>query len=597
MMRGITIFFGWALLGLAWADAQRPMLFFDRERFLSLTGAERATEPYQTQYRPTEPFVSGSIAFNAIYPSTLYFDNWAADFADDNDVELAINENENLDMEHIGGSIYAMGFEFDDATGGREDSHFSISLLNETHIVGSVTFTSESLVGHKFLGLLSAKPFNKLQLREQTGANENEFIGAVYVSPRTPHRGWNKLAAGSGIAVSRFGSAVALDAGHALVSAVMQGQAGLVGKVFSYRRDDSGRWQQTPSLNPFSEASESFGQALSINGLSALVGASRQNVTGNDADRPTGSSFVFKRDEQSWRLHQKLIADDVVPGDYFGYAVSLGADLALVGAPLTDSGAKDTGAVHVFRLDADQQWQQSAKLIADDAQAGDLFGSAIALSSSTAVVGAYGDDDQGLSAGAAYIFELRSGSWIQVAKLVAPHGKAGDELARRVALDEHTVALGAHRTDLNGADSGAVLIYQRSSAGNWQHAARLTAEDSAANDLFGLSIALDGDQLLVGAANDDDYGSASGAAYLFSRDLNGSWQQVDKFSAFDGVAADRFGQSVALDRGLGLISAPFDGDDRGSIGSVYVLDSVARQSASRTPSIQPIAVREPSDAQ
>jgi hypothetical protein len=151
-----------------------------------------------------------------------------------------------------------------------------------------------------------------------------------------------------------------------------------------------------------------FGTTVALNANTALIGAA------GSIDN-TGSAFIFERHGTTWRQQARLTASDGQPGDTFGGAVALSADTALVGAGFANG---NRGAVYVFtRLG--QHWQPQARLTASDGASGDWFGHAVALSGNTALVGAWYAD--GL-AGVVYVFARAAGRWTPQAKLTAGAG-------------------------------------------------------------------------------------------------------------------------------------------------------------------------------
>jgi hypothetical protein len=246
----------------------------------------------------------------------------------------------------------------------------------------------------------------------------------------------------------------------------------------------------------------------------------------------------------------KLLAADGAAGDKFGFSVGLSGDAAIVGAHGNDDKGADAGAAYVFER-TDSGWIQAAKLTADDGAAGDALGWAVAVSGNYAIAGAYGDDDKGADAGAAYVFERTDSGWIQAAKLTAGDGAAGDRFGYSVALSGNCAIVGAYTDDDKGVDSGAAYIFERS-AGIWVQRAKLTAADGAADDRFGAAVTLSGDVALVGAPNDDDKGYNSGAAYVFERTPNG-WVQRAKLTASDGGTTYYFGTSVGLSGATAIV--------------------------------------------
>ena len=137
-------------------------------------------------------------------------------------------------------------------------------------------------------------------------------------------------------------------------------------------------------------------------------------------------------------------------------------------------------------------------------------------SGDTAVVGAFLDNSPLPDAGSAYIFVRTGGVWTQQAKLTASDAAAGDRFGTSVAVSGDTAVVGAYFDDDAGSSSGSAYAFVRT-GGVWMQQAKLTASDAAANDQFGYSVALSGDTAVVGAYQDDDAGSNSGSAYVFVR--------------------------------------------------------------------------------
>lgn len=165
-----------------------PVLFTDRERFMAATDATAASAPYTSVSQPPEPFASGDILFDAVAPSSLLFAEWPADFPGDNDIELALNGKEDLDILIAEGSAYALGIDFDDASGGSTPSTFRVRLMAGSEQLGCYQFGTERAAGQDYIGVWSPEPFDRLEIRETATANENEFFGTVSIS-QTPFTG------------------------------------------------------------------------------------------------------------------------------------------------------------------------------------------------------------------------------------------------------------------------------------------------------------------------------------------------------------------------------------------------------------------------
>ena len=149
--------------------------------------------------------------------------------------------------------------------------------------------------------------------------------------------------------------------------------------------------------------------------------------------------------------------------------------------------------------------EQEAKLLAADGEAFDVFGLPVALDGDTVVIGAYGDDDNGSNSGSAYVFTRTGGVWTEHAKLRASDGAMLDVFGASVALDGDTAVIGAREDDDNGLQSGSAYVFTRS-GGVWTEQAKLLAADGAAGDIFGEDVALNGDTAVISATQDDDNG-------------------------------------------------------------------------------------------
>jgi hypothetical protein len=208
-----------------------------------------------------------------------------------------------------------------------------------------------------------------------------------------------------------------------------------------------------------------------------------------------------------------------------------------------------------------------AKVIPADGAAENNFGNCVAVSGDTMVVGAWRDDDLGDSSGSAYVFVRNGGVWVQQQKLTAPapEGAPGDSFGVSVAVDGNTVVVGADHATVGGNRTGAAYVFVRS-GGAWLFQQRLTAGDAALGDLFGRSVAISGNTVVVGAPGE---GAAAGAAYIFVRDGT-VWTQQKKLMADDRAANDMFGGAVAISGDTVAVGADVDNGAFPDSGSVYV---------------------------
>jgi hypothetical protein len=312
-----------------------------------------------------------------------------------------------------------------------------------------------------------------------------------------------------------------------------------------------------------------FGSTVAMAGDAVLVGAPQDTVpNGEDA----GSAYLFARTAEGWRQQAKLTADDPGTRDYFGAAVAVAGDTALIGAPQDDAPNEgDAGAVYVFGR-SDDAWAQRQRLAADDGRTRDSFGAAVAMAGDTAVVGAPRDDVGGREdAGSAYVFERSADGWGQVAKLTADDGWTRDQFGSVVAVEGDRTLIGAPGdTVQSGDEAGSAYVFERTDE-VWREEAKLTADDPRARDSFGSAVAMAGDTVLIGAPGDDVPNQEdAGAAYLFGPSGN-LWIQQARLTADDASPRDAFGSAVTLTDAAAVIGAP--GDDASNwedAGSAYV---------------------------
>lgn len=203
------------------------------------------------------------------------------------------------------------------------------------------------------------------------------------------------------------------------------------------------------------------------------------------------------------------------------------------------------------------------------------FGHALDGIGDRALIGAIGDGELGANAGAAHVFE-RDGSdaaWLEGAKLLASDGEAGDEFGFHVALDSDRALIGAHGWDGAGViDAGAAYIFERQLDGSWLEVARLESPVPAPFAHLGWSVDLEGDRALVGAVSDSGAGVFAGAAHVFERQGDGSWLHITALTDPDAAFGDSLGHTVTLEGDIAFAGALLDDDAGDSAGAVHVFE-------------------------
>jgi hypothetical protein len=264
----------------------------------------------------------------------------------------------------------------------------------------------------------------------------------------------------------------------------------------------------------------------------------------------------------------KLYAGDGETEDIFGQSVTISGDYAAIGASQDDNDfGVDAGAVYLFARSEDD-WIFQEKIMAADGAKNDIFGSTLHLDGEYLAVGAPWDDDLGTESGAAYVFKREGSHWIQQAKLVPSDGGSDNRFGISVAICGDYIIVGAFFDNDFGNRSGSAYIFHRNGT-SWTEQAILKASDGAEGDWFGVGVSLDGDFAAVGSRYDDnENGTDAGAVYIFEREGT-VWNQRQKLIASDGAEGDLF-QTVEIN-GVHLIVGARQDDDLGSnSGSIYV---------------------------
>ncbi|MGB0581083.1 MAG: family 16 glycoside hydrolase, partial [Limisphaerales bacterium] len=243
----------------------------------------------------------------------------------------------------------------------------------------------------------------------------------------------------------------------------------------------------------------------------------------------------------------------------------------------------------------------NAYLKADNTGALDTFGTVVAISGNTAVVGAPGEDSAATNvngdgadntaseAGAAYVYVKTGDVWTFQAYLKPRNAEAGDMFGSSVAISGDLIVVGApmedsratgvngNRSDNSEVASGAAYVFNRSGT-SWRQRAYLKASNTEGGDLFGSSVAIAGNTIVVGAPNEDssdntidgnqleNTASAAGAAYVFTRN-SGVWSQQAYLKADNIESNDRFGSAVAVDGDTVVVSSLLEDSASTGVGA------------------------------
>ncbi len=451
--------------------------------------------------------------------------------------------------------------------------------------------------------------------------------GSVYIFQRVESR-WSLMQKLIPDQVCNFGTSVALS-GDSFGSALIVGAPGYQssrGRAMVYRLLSEG-WTQEAVLFPTDSSSLSysssyplqFGESVAIDGDSVLVGAPLYH-------QEKGGAYVFSKTGGVWV--QDHVAIGVYADGHFGSAVALSENHVVIGSP--DSyiskyingnwyNYPNSGSVHVYRrVDGNlvstpsvegaytfQQLGQSVAIsgttavvgcgansgdrayvyslsisggvsgvsqLVDDDAGTNLFGCSVAVDGDTIVIGARAGNASGVNgAGCAYVFTYNGSNWIKEQVVHSANAEFTDQFGYAVAISGDTLLAGSPYNGSTPSSAKGVDIFTRS-AGAWTLEQNLDAVDTpSAYDVFGQSVAISGDTTVIGAYGDDTpAGPSAGSAYVFAK-TDGVWSQQGRLVATDGMPADAFGYSVAIDGDTVAVGAyQDDAVATWNAGSVYV---------------------------
>jgi nucleoside-specific outer membrane channel protein Tsx len=331
-----------------------------------------------------------------------------------------------------------------------------------------------------------------------------------------------------------FGQAVAISGTTAVMGAV---GAAPDGRAYVFTETAAG-WKQTAELKG-SDTAEHFGVSTAISGTTVVVGALGNGT--NDA----GRAYVFTKTASGWKQVAKLKGSDTMAADSFGRSVAVSGTTVVVGAY---GHAQDTGRAYVFTKTA-AGWKQAAELKGSDS-VGDYFGFSVAISGTTAVVGAwhYGTGED-YDAGRAYVFTKATAGWKQVAELKGSDTVGDDQFGGSVAISGTTAVVGEYQQQPT-SQAGRAYVFTKTAAG-WRQAAELKGSDTIVRDGFGYSVAISGTTAVVAAPG---HASGSGRVYVFTK-VGTDWRQVAELKDSRIFGDDSFGISVAIAGTTALVGA------------------------------------------
>ncbi|MFN3454356.1 MAG: FG-GAP repeat protein, partial [Pseudobdellovibrio sp.] len=388
------------------------------------------------------------------------------------------------------------------------------------------------------------------------------------------------------------------------------------GAVYIYKRNGH-QWEQEAYIKPSNaDANDFFGSQVSlyenILAVSSLGEDSNQTTitngsaaSSNNLKADSGAVYLFSRTGNFWSQVAYIKSVNANADDKFGTSLSLNKNILAVGAigedsnqtvitngvaASADNSQVDSGAVYLYQ-EIGGNWMQQAFIKAENTEAGDNFGSSIDLGSNTLVVSSIKEDSNqtvitngptgssnnaAMDSGAVYVYQFDGKVWAQEAYIKPSNIDTSDQFGVSISLYNDLLAVGAKGEDSNEtliasgtvssvdnskSDSGAVYIFKRTGS-TWEQDAYIKANNSDVSDLFGSSVSLFENTLVVGAPGEDsnqttisnnatssfdNTNSDSGAVYVYKRsDEDGSWKQQAYIKAINSGVDDHFGSKIKI---------------------------------------------------
>ena len=458
--------------------------------------------------------------------------------------------------------------------------NFGVPTFGKSHFLANLQSYFGSDTAHVRYNNLSNDNVDVRVEEEQSKDAEinhaNEIVG--YMLIKQANFDESKLTPIEGTETHDFGRSVDIENDLMVIGAPSSVGSGSIGNgsVHIYERNFNGYWmfKKKLTVSITDVPNGGFGYSVAISGDAIAVGA-----------HPTGAAFVFHKNHggnNNWGLAKRIVAPDIQPSDQFAISVDIAGDVIVVGSQNDDDQGNNSGSAYIFQRNqgGSDQWGMIKKIIASDGAASDFFGNYVAASQNVILIGAHLNDGNAIDSGAAYIFERDSGGidqWGEVKKLIASDGVQGDLFGLSVDISGDSLVVGANQADSSAIDSGSAYVFSRDEGGlnNWGQVQKLIAFDGETSDFFGTAVSIGDDIVVIGSWGDDYKGiSDAGSAYVFSRDEGGlnNWGQVQKVIAIDGNTGNRFGRSVANMGHTILAGAPLGQHSIGTSGSVYVFE-------------------------
>ncbi len=371
-----------------------------------------------------------------------------------------------------------------------------------------------------------------------------------------------KIVASDGSTNDEFGYSISLDNGIGAVGTPFDDDNGS-NSGSAYLFDASTGLQIVKLLPSDGTENAEFGYSIAIDNGIVAVGAKGDSENGTSA----GAAYLF--DVATGMQLAKLLPNDGAAEDEFGNSIAINNGIVAVGAWHADEYGNASGAAYLFDVSTGNQLD---KLLPDTGNNYQTFGVSIAIDNGIVAVGArtYFVLGQGYTFAKAYLFDVPTGNQLNMLQpdILNLYGDLGGFFADCIDINNGLVAVGAPNRSVVSDHSGAAYVFDVSTGSQLTY---IVPGDAHDKDNFGISISIDNGIVAVGAHQDDDNGFNSGSAYFYDA-LTGA--EINKLIASDGAASDLYGCSIAIDGNFAIVGAKDDDDNGDNSGSAYVYSGI-----------------------
>jgi len=473
----------------------------------------------------------------------------------------------------VDGARLMVGSHLDDQGGTDTGRAYVFDLASGTPSVPAHTIDNPTPVNNDFFGCSVAISGTRLAAGahgDNTGASD---AGSAYVfelTSGTPTAPVFSLNTPSPSSDEEFGTSVAIS-GTMVVVGCHHDDKGASNAGSVYVHDFTSNTPQLPVLtidNPAPVLNDYFGASVAASGNLIIVAAYQDDGGATNA----GTVYVYNRTSATPATPVFTIPNPTPQAqDQFGNAIAVSGSILVVGAFKNDAGALDAGSAYVYNLASPTPTVPIMTLDNPEPNADDWFGYSVGISGSLVAIGAYGDDAGAINSGSVYIYNTASGTpTLPVAILRNPGPGTDDWFGYSVGISGNNVLVGSPMDESGEPDSGSAYVFDLGTPGI--PLATLNNPAPEPEDYFGISVAISGTRLVVGASEVDLGASDTGSAYVYELTSSTPEVSVDILDNLDKAQGDWFGYSTAIDGTNIVVGAPLDDGNTVNRGAAFVFD-------------------------